>query len=120
MRTRRPGFWVAALWGLANGVLLAVLAVYGESALVYWLWGSVVVLLEVAALAVLAASWTGPEEQSHYRTPRASGACVPPAAAGAALTALSFAYGWWLLILAVPLLAVAGALAVRSRIARGR
>jgi hypothetical protein len=109
---------VVAGWGGLNALLLAVLAVYGESSLVFWLWGGVVVLLELAAVAVLVSSRTGPEQQVHYRVPDRGAGAVLPAAAGCALIALGFVYGLWLLAFAVPLLGVAVALAVRGTTAR--
>ena len=105
---------VVAGWGLSNGVLLTVLAVYGEASLVYGLWGSVAGLLEVAALLVLLSSRTEPEQHTRYRLPRGGAAAVLPAAAGITLAALAYIYGRWLLALAVPLLGVAAALAVRG------
>jgi hypothetical protein len=111
---------VVAGWGLLNGVLLAVLAVYGESALVFWMWGGVVLLLELAAVAVLVSSRTAPEEHVRYRVPDRGAGAVLPAAAGLLLVALCFVYGRWLLAVAVPLLAVSAALAVRGTTARER
>ncbi|WP_413811068.1 hypothetical protein [Streptomyces sp. OE57] len=109
---------VVAGWGLLNGVLLAVLAVYGESAMVFWLWGGVVVLLELAAVAVLASSRLGPDQHVRYRVPDRAASAVVPAAFGFLLVALAFVYGAWLLALAGPLLLVAVALAVRGTTAR--
>ena len=105
---------MVAGWGLFNGVLLAVLAVYGESSLVFWLWGSVAGLLEVAALLVLLSSETEPEQHTRYRLPRGGAAAVLPATAGITLAVLAYVYGRWLLALAVPLLGLAAALAVRG------
>ncbi len=111
---------LVAGWGLLNGVLLAVLAVYGESPMVYWLWGVVVVLLQLTALAVLLSSRTAPDQHVRYRVPDRGAGAVLPAAAGLLLVALCFVYGRWLLAVAVPLLAVAVALAVRGTTARER
>lgn len=111
---------VVAGWGAVNGVLLAVLAIYGESSLVFWLWGGVVALLELAALAVLASSRSGPDQHVRYRVPDRGAGAVPPAAFGCALVALAFVYGLWLLALAVPLLGVAVALAVHGTTASER
>ncbi|MEV5175476.1 hypothetical protein AB0L10_31345 [Streptomyces flaveolus] len=119
MRRHLPAALVAG-WGLFNGVLLAVLAVYGESPMVYWLWGGVVVLLQLAALAVLLSSRTAPDQHVRYRVPDRGAGAVLPAAAGLLLVALCFVYGRWLLAVAVPLLAVAAALAVRGTTARER
>ncbi|PZH04838.1 hypothetical protein C1I97_19095 [Streptomyces sp. NTH33] len=105
---------VVAGWGALNGVLLAVLGIYGESSLVFWLWGSVVALLGLAALAVLASSRSGPEQQVRYRVPNRGAAAAIPAAFGCFVVALAFVYGLWLLALAVPLLGVAAAMAVRG------
>jgi hypothetical protein len=111
---RHPAFLVVAGWGLLNGVLLAILAVYGERGpVVYWLWGGVVALLEAAALLVLFSSHLGPEQHTRYRMPRGGGPAVPPAAAGITLGVLSLAYGPWMLSLAAPLLCAAAALALR-------
>ncbi|MFF0462575.1 hypothetical protein [Streptomyces mexicanus] len=113
MRRHLP-YVVVAGWGVLNGILLAVLGVYGESSLVFWLYGCVVALLELAALAVLASSRSGPDQQVRYRVPERGAAAVPVFAGGCALVALAFVYGLWLLALAVPLLGVALALAVHG------
>ena len=115
---RHLSFVVVAGWGVLNGVLLVVLAVYGESSMVYWLWGGAVVLLELAAVAVLASSRSGPDQHVRYRVPDRGAGAVVPAAFGFLLVALAFVYGWWLLALAGPLLLVAAALAVRGTSAR--
>jgi hypothetical protein len=111
---------VVAGWGLLNGVLLAVLAVYGESTLVYWLWGGVVLVLQLAAVAVLLSSRAGPDQHVRYHVPDRGAGAVLPAAIGLLLVALCFVYGRWLLAVAVPLLAVSAALAVRGTTARER
>lgn len=115
---RHPSVVVVAGWAVLNGILLAVLAVYGENALVFWLWGSVVVLLALVAVAVLASSRSGPEQHVRYRVPDRGAGAVVPAAFGLLLVALAFVYGWWLMALAGPLLLVAVALAVRGTTAR--
>ncbi|ELS50894.1 hypothetical protein [Streptomyces viridochromogenes] len=111
---RHVSFLVVAAWGALNAVLLAVLAIYGENPLVFWLWGSVVALLVLFALAVLASSRSGAEEQARYRVPDHGAAAALPAGFGGALVALAFVYGLWLLALAVPLLGVAAVMAVRG------
>jgi hypothetical protein len=111
---------VVAGWGLLNGVLLAVLAVYRESSLTYWLWGSVVLLLQIAAVAVLLSSRSAPEQHVRYRVPDRGAGAVPPAAFGLLTLALCVIYSYWLLVVAVPLLIVAVALAVRGTTARER
>ncbi|MFI9250896.1 hypothetical protein [Streptomyces sp. NPDC053069] len=111
---------LVAGWGLLNGVLLAVLAVYGESALVFRLWGGVVLVLELAALLVLLSSRRAPDQHVRYHVPDRGGGAVPPAAFGLLLVALCFVYGRWLLVVAVPLLAVSAAMAVRGTTARER
>ncbi|GEC05351.1 hypothetical protein SSP24_30060 [Streptomyces spinoverrucosus] len=115
---RHLPFVVVAGWGALNGVLLAVLAVYGESSMVFWLWGGAVVLLALVALAVLAACRSGPDQHVRYRVPDRGAGAVVPAAFGLLLVALAFVYGLWLLALAGPLLLVAVALAVRGTTAR--
>ncbi|MEU1785795.1 hypothetical protein ABZ553_07895 [Streptomyces sparsogenes] len=115
---RHLSFVVVAGWGLLNGVLLTVLAVYGENTLTYWLWGGVVVLLELAAGLVLASSRSGPDQHVRYRVPDRAAGAVVPAAFCFLLIALAFVYGWWLLALAGPLLLVAAALAARGTTAR--
>jgi hypothetical protein len=117
---RHLPFVVVGGWGLLNGVLLAVLGIYGESSLVFWLWGGVVVLLELAAVLVLASSRLGPDQHVRYRVPDRGAGAVPAAAFGFALVALAFVYGLWLLALAVPLLGVAIALAVHGTTASER
>jgi hypothetical protein len=111
---RHPGYWVVAGWGALNGLLLAVLGVYGESTLVFWLWGGAVAVLEVAALAVLASSRRGPEQHTRYRVPRGGGGAVLVAALGTVLAGLGFVYGWWLLGVALPALGLAAGLAARG------
>jgi archaellum biogenesis protein FlaJ (TadC family) len=111
---------VVAGWGGLNGLLLAVLAIYGEDPMTYWLWGSVVVLLQLAAVLVLVSSRRGPDQHVRYRVPVQGAAAVPLVAVTALLIGLSFVYGFWLLALAVPLLAVAVAIAVRGTALRER
>ncbi|MEV8066552.1 hypothetical protein AB0P32_10460 [Streptomyces sp. NPDC085995] len=113
MKRHLPAVVVAG-WGAFNGVLLAVLGIYGESSLVFWLYGGVVALLELAALAVLASSRRGPDQHVRYRVPDRGAAAAPVTAFGCLLVALAFVYGMWLLALAVPLLAVAIALAAHG------
>ncbi|MFC9284488.1 hypothetical protein [Streptomyces collinus] len=60
MKRRLPALVVAG-WVLVNGPFLAVLAIHGESAPVYWLWGGAVLVLELFAVATLLSSRTGPE-----------------------------------------------------------
>ncbi|WP_069813177.1 hypothetical protein [Streptomyces sp. TP-A0874] len=105
---------VVAGWGALNGLLLTVLGIYGESSLVFWLWGGTVALLELAAVFVLLSSRFGPDQHVRYRLPDRGAAAALPAALGCALVALAFVYGLWLLALAVPLLALAAARAVRG------
>ncbi|MFJ7149133.1 hypothetical protein ACIQVT_13165 [Streptomyces sp. NPDC100445] len=117
MRRHLP-FVVVAGWGVLNALLLAVLTVYGESAMVYWLWGGAVLGIELAALLVLLSSRWGPEQHVRYRVPDRGAAAALPAGLGCVLVALAFVYGAWLLAVAVPLLGVAVVLAVRGTTAR--
>lgn len=112
MIKKYPGWAVMAGWGLANGVLAAVLVIYREALTAILLYVGAVVLIEVAALVVLVSSRRGTREQADYRVPHAGGAAVLPAAVGLTLAALSLAYGPWMLSLAIPLLLVAAAVAV--------
>ncbi|MER6091001.1 hypothetical protein [Streptomyces bluensis] len=112
---RLPAFVVVAGWALFNGLLLAVLGIYGEQDLVFWLWGGVVVLLGMTALLVLVSSRSEPEQHVRHRLPRGGAAAVPPAAVGIALGVLGvLAYGLWLLVLAIPPLVVAVVLLARG------
>lgn len=109
---------IVAGWGLLNAVLLGVLAIYRESSLTYWLWGSVVLLLELAALLVLLSSRSGPEEHVRYRVPDRGAGAVLPAAFGMLTLALCAIYSYWLLVVAVPLLGIAAAMAVHGTTGR--
>jgi hypothetical protein len=88
--------------------------------MVYWLWGGVVLVLELAALAVLLSSRTAPDQHVRYHVPDRGAGAVLPAAIGLLLVTLCFVYGRWLLAVAVPLLILAAALAVRGTTARER
>ncbi|MET8586542.1 hypothetical protein ABZX39_37635 [Streptomyces collinus] len=83
VRRRLPALVVAA-WGLINGPFLAVLAIHGGSALVYWLWGGAVLVLELFAVAVLLSSRTGPGRHVRHLVPGLGAGAVPPAAFGLA------------------------------------
>ncbi|RKN39008.1 hypothetical protein [Streptomyces hoynatensis] len=118
--TRHPGFLLVAGWALLNGLLLAVLAIYGESATALACYGIAVGLLALAALAVLASSVRGPREHTRYRLPVRPGSAVLPLAAAAGLAVLAYPYGWWLLPIAAALLGLSLALAAHDRAARPR
>jgi hypothetical protein len=120
VKARHPAFWVVGGWALFNGVLLAVLTIYGESPLVYWLWGAVLALLALATLAVLRSSRSGPEQHTRYRVPPSGGGAVLPTAAGVAVLLLGFVYSFWFLVVAGPLLVTGAALALRDRAAGRR
>ncbi|MHC3474869.1 hypothetical protein ACYF6T_40135 [Streptomyces sp. 7R007] len=111
---RHPGWAVTAAWGALNGILVGILALYHEDLLAVMLYVGAAVLVEIAALAVLVSSRRGPREHMRYRVPAGGGAAVPVAAAGLTIAALGFVYGFWLMSLAVPVLAVAAALAVHQ------
>lgn len=110
---------VVAGWGLANGILLTVLALYGESDFTRYLYGSVFVLIELVALTVWLAGRRGPDQHTRYRRPAGGGGVVLPAAAGAFLVGLSFVYGWWMTAVAVPVWIVAAVLGVIHHRRRG-
>ncbi|MFH9085812.1 hypothetical protein [Streptomyces sp. NPDC017673] len=109
---------LVAGWGALNGLLLVVLAVYRENVMTYWLWGGVVLVLELFALAVLASSRARTDQHVRYRVPDRGAGGVLPGAIGLLLVGLCLVYGYWLLVVAVPLLMLSVALAVRGTTAR--
>lgn len=56
---------VVAGWGIINGLLVAMLAGFGEQAAAVALYASVAVLVEVVAFAV----WAGTRRRRHMRNP---------------------------------------------------
>ncbi|GGW15888.1 hypothetical protein GCM10018980_51050 [Streptomyces capoamus] len=119
MKRHLPAVLVAG-WGVLNGLLLVVLAVYRENSMTYWLWGGVVLVVELAALAVLVSSRAGTDQHVRYRVRDRGAGGVLPAAIGLLLVALCPVYGLWLLVVAVPLLMLSVALAVHGTTARER
>ncbi|MFF7238096.1 hypothetical protein [Streptomyces collinus] len=108
---------VVAGWGLVNGPFLAVLAIRGESALFYRLWGGAVLVLELFAVAVLLSSRTGPGQHVRHTVPdREAGAVLPAASGPAGL----FVHGRRLLVTAVPLLGEAAAMTKHGTTVRER
>ncbi|MFI8849760.1 hypothetical protein ACIGW3_06095 [Streptomyces sp. NPDC053499] len=112
---RHPSAAVVAGWAALNAVLLGVLTAYGESELALLLWAGVLALLTLAAAVVLLSSLRGPREHTHYDVPGENGAALVIAAFGLAAGGLMFVYSTWLVVIAVPLLLLAAAFAVRHR-----
>lgn len=117
MRRHLPAVLVAG-WGVLNGLLLVVLAIYRENTMTYWLWGGVVLVLQLFALAVLVSSRARPDQHVRYRVPDRGAGGVLPGAVGLLLAGLCLVYGRWLLVVAVPLLMLSVALVVRGTTAR--
>jgi hypothetical protein len=106
MRVTAPK--VVVFWGLVNGVLVAMLAGFGEQAAAIALYGSVAALVEVIAVAV----WMGIRRRQHLANP-ALPAWYPPngdsvliLAAAVFVAGLGIAFYPPLALTAVPLLAL--------------
>lgn len=112
MIRKYPEWAVMAAWGLFNGILAAVLAVYHGRVIAVMLYVGAVVLLELAAVPVLVAARRNPGGQAHHSLGVRGAVALPLTAVGLTLAMLTLAYGPWMLSLAVPLLLVAFAVAV--------
>ena len=102
MRMTAPA--VVAGWGLANGLLVALLAGMGGSAVVIAIYGCAVALIGVIAVAVVISRRRRASRPRTADPPAASALLV---ATAALLAALGLAFGWWTAFLAVPLLVAA-------------
>ncbi|MFR0357340.1 hypothetical protein [Streptomyces sediminimaris] len=107
MIKKYPAWAVMAGWGLFNGVLAAVLAIYHGHIIPLMLYVGAVVLIEVASVAVLASARRHPDGQVPHRLAWRGAVALPLMAVGFTLALLTLAYGPWMLSLAVPLLLVA-------------
>jgi hypothetical protein len=96
---------VVAGWGVLNGVLVAVLAGFGEEPAVLALYGSAAGLVEIIALVV----WAGTRRWRRRRVWRraANGDSVLILAAGILAAALGWAFAWWFALVAIPVLILA-------------
>ncbi|MFF9408089.1 hypothetical protein ACF1B0_21570 [Streptomyces anandii] len=112
MIKKYPAWAVMAAWGLFNGILAAVLAVYHGDIIALMLYVGAVVLIELAAVPVLLSARRTPDGQARQNFGGRGAAALPLMAAGLTLTMLVLAYGPWMLSLGVPLLVVAFAVAV--------
>lgn len=94
MKRHLPAVLVAG-WGVLNGLLLVVLAVYRENSMTYWLWGGVVLVVELAALSVLVSSRAGTDQHVRYRcaTAERAASCPPRSACCSSRSARSTACG---------------------------
>jgi hypothetical protein len=100
-----PAALVVAIWGAANGLLTALLAGMGGTAVVLWIYGGAVSLTELVAAAAFIAGRlrpTGPPP----RQPLGGGTALL-FALGAALSGFGLAFGWWILLVAVPVFLLA-------------
>lgn len=111
MTKKYPAWAVMAAWGLCNGVLAAVLAVYHGHLIALMLYVGAVVLIELAAVPVLLSARRSPRVQVQQSLTVRGALALPFMAVGLTLAALTLVYGPWMLSLAVPLLLVAFALA---------
>lgn len=113
----RYGAVVPAGWAAYNGMWLAVLAGFGGSALVLWLYGGAIALTALFAAAVVASGWRHPVEPRRYRVP-GRGEAALSGAAGVAFVGLGVVYGAWFYPIGgvlVAFTAVLAALEVRER-----
>ena len=95
---------VVAGWGAANGLLTALLAGMGGSAVVVGIYGGAVTLIEVIAVSVLISRRRRASAPRTADPPAASAILV---AAAALLAGIGLAFGWWTALLALPLLVAA-------------
>jgi Na+-transporting methylmalonyl-CoA/oxaloacetate decarboxylase gamma subunit len=91
---------LVAVWGAANGVLLAVLIGYGENSFAIALYAAVVALLELIALVAWLSMVRNPE--AGERSPaglRSDAALVT--AIGVGFVGVGYVYKWWMALPAV-------------------
>jgi hypothetical protein len=111
MRFSAPA--VVAGWGLMNVVFVAMLAGFGEQAAAIALYASVAAVVQIFALGV----WIGARRRARRRTWRraADGDSVLILAAGVLVAGLGLAFAWYLALLAIPIIALAGAREITAR-----
>jgi hypothetical protein len=83
---------VAALWGLANGVLVLVLRAYGGSAVDLGLYAGAVGLVECYAVAVALSSRRRPGPRRVVWMARSA---LPAAVVAFALAVAAFSFAYW-------------------------
>lgn len=97
---------VVAGWGIINGLLVAMLAGFGEETAVVILYGGAAALVEIIAIVV----WAGTRRRRHLANPArpvwhaANGDSVVILAIGILVAALGIAFYPYLALAAVPLL----------------
>lgn len=101
---RLTAVMVVAGWGAANGLLTALLAGMGGSAVVVAIYGAAVFLVEVVAVAVLLSRRRRPSGLPALNPPVGSAVLL---AAAVTLAGLGLPFGWWLTILAIPMFVAA-------------
>jgi uncharacterized membrane protein len=92
---------VVAGWGGAIGLLTALLAGMGGSAVVVGIFGGAVAITEVMAVSVLMSRRRRPARPPGLDPPTAGAFMV---AAAAFLALIGLAFGFWTALLAIPLL----------------
>lgn len=111
---------VVAGWGVFNGLLVAMLAGFGEQAAAVALYGGAAVLVEVIAVVV----WVGTRRRRLLRNPArpawhpANGDSVVILAIAILIAALGLAFYPYLALAAVPLLILSASREVAARSSR--
>jgi hypothetical protein len=111
---------VVAGWGVVNGLLVAMLAGFGEQVAAVALYASVAVAVEVIAAVV----WAGTRRRRHLPNPArpawhaANGDSVVIAAIGILIAALALAFYPYLALAAVPPLILAATREISARKSR--
>jgi hypothetical protein len=85
---------VPALWALYNAVWLLILATFGGTATVLWLYGGAMALVEGFAAMVVLSGLRHPLAERSYQVP-ARGEVGILAASGCLLVGLGFVFGSW-------------------------
>ena len=111
---------VVAVWGIINGLLVAMLAGFGEQGAVVALYGGAAALVGIIAIAV----WAGTRRRRHLANPArpvwhaANGDSVVILAIGILIAALGLAFYPYLALAAVPLLILSAAREFSARKSR--
>lgn len=92
--TARTGALVPALWALYNGMWLLLLAIFGGSAVILWLYGGAMAIVEGIAAMMVVSGWRHPLAERSYQVP-ARGEVGILAASGCLLVGLGFVFGSW-------------------------